>query len=107
MITGWRFLHATALKLARRLCDSLVYSSSLKSSEPMPEQPNDKQPQGGALQTARQTYNAFDNFVAIREDDSTLVMAFKLLLRFIGIFVMILLSPFLIIGLFIAFAAVL
>ena len=73
----------------------------------MNEQPNDKQPQGGALQTARQTYNAFDNFVAIREDDSILAMAGKLLLRLFGIFFMILLSPFLLIGLAIAFAAVL
>jgi len=73
----------------------------------MMEQPNDKQPQGNALQSARQTYNAFDKFVAIREGDSTLMMAFKLLLRLIGIFIMILLSPFLLIGLAIAFAAVL
>ncbi len=72
----------------------------------MIEQPDDKQPPGGALESARKTYNAFDNFVTIREDDSTLAMAFKLLLRLFGIFVMILLSPFLIIGLFIAFAAV-
>lgn len=80
---------------------------NLKSSKTMSEQPNDNQPHADALQTARQTYNAFDNFVTIREDDSTLVMAGKLLLRFIGIFIMILLSPFLVIGLFIAFAAVL
>ena len=73
----------------------------------MPEQPNDKQPQRDALQTARQTYNLFDNFVTIREDDSILAMACKLLLRLFGIFFMILLSPFLLIGLAIAFAAVL
>ncbi|MCB0588865.1 MAG: hypothetical protein KDD06_26485 [Phaeodactylibacter sp.] len=73
----------------------------------MSEQPNDSQPQGDALQGARETYKAFDHFVTIREDDSTLVMAGKLLLRLLGIFIMILLSPFLIIGLFIAFAAVL
>lgn len=72
----------------------------------MIEQPDDKQSQGGALESARKTYNAYDNFVTIREGDSTLAMAFKLLLRLFGIFVMILLSPFLIIGLFIAFAAV-
>ena len=73
----------------------------------MNEQPNDKQPQSDALQTARQTYNLFDNFVTIREDDSILAMACKLLLRLFGIFFMILLSPFLLIGLAIAFAAVL
>ncbi|MCO6476603.1 MAG: hypothetical protein J5I94_08270 [Phaeodactylibacter sp.] len=73
----------------------------------MSEQPNDNQPQGDALQTARQTYKAFDNFVTIREEDSTLAMAGKLLLRLLGIFIMILLSPFLIIGLLVAFAAVL
>ena len=73
----------------------------------MNEQPNDKQPQGDALQTARQTYNLFDNFVTIREDDSILAMACKLLLRLFGIFFMILLSLFLLIGLAIAFAAVL
>ncbi|MCO6489855.1 MAG: hypothetical protein J5I98_15670 [Phaeodactylibacter sp.] len=73
----------------------------------MTDQPNDKQPESGALQTARQTYNAFDKFVTIREEDSTLAMAGKLLLRLLGIFAMILLSPFLVIGLLVAFAAVL
>ncbi len=73
----------------------------------MSEQPNEKQSPDDALQAVRKTYSAFDNLVTIREEDSTLAMAGKLLLRLLGIFIMILLSPFLIIGLLVAFAAVL
>lgn len=77
-------------------------------SNPAPEQqPGGEPSKVSALEEASQAYNAFNRFVAFRDDDSTLVMAGKLLLRFLGIFIMILLSPFLLIGLAIAFAAVL
>ena len=73
----------------------------------MNEQPNDKQPQGDALQTARQTYNLFDNFVTIREDDSISGMACKLLLHGYSASFYDFVISFLLIGLAIAFAAVL
>ncbi len=51
-------------------------------------------------------YRSFQDYVAYREGDPTWVLAYKLVLRFTGIVLMILLSPFLIIGLTIAFIAV-
>ncbi len=60
-----------------------------------------------ALQGARQSYNTFNKLVSIRKEDSVVVMGAKILLRLIGIGIMILLSPFLLLGLMIAFAAVL
>ncbi|MCB0556169.1 MAG: hypothetical protein KDD02_21665 [Phaeodactylibacter sp.] len=77
-------------------------------SEPVnSQQGEEKTPKSGALDEARQTYQAVDNFLTIRDTDSTLLMAGKILLRLLGIFIMILLSPFLLIGLTIAFAAAL
>jgi ATP/ADP translocase len=55
---------------------------------------------------ARQSYNKFEDFVTIKEGDSTLAVIGKILLRIIGILIMIALSPFLLVGLFIAFIAV-
>jgi hypothetical protein len=59
------------------------------------------------LEEARESYQSIERFLTIAEDDSTLVVIGKVILRIIGIFVMILLSPFLLVGLFIAFIAVL
>ena len=78
----------------------------------MAEENRNVQPEGnkltaGAMKEARQAYESFDSFVAVREEDSTLVIAGKLILCFMGIVIMIVLSPFLLIGLAIAFAAVL
>lgn len=59
------------------------------------------------LEEARESYQSIDRFLTIAEDDSTLVVIGKVILRIIGVFIMILLSPFLLVGLFIAFIAVL
>lgn len=61
---------------------------------------------GQMLDWTGQKYRNFNDYVAFREYDSLPVMAFKIILRFFGILIMLLLSPFLIIGLLIAFAAV-
>ena len=50
----------------------------------MNEQRNAKGPNNDALDNVRETYNAFDRFVTIREEDSTPVMIGKLFLRLIG-----------------------
>jgi len=52
------------------------------------------------------SYRSFQDYVAFREGDPTWMLGYKLFLRFVGIVFMIILSPFLIIGLTIAFAAV-
>jgi hypothetical protein len=54
-----------------------------------------------------QQYRGFMDYVAFREEDGIAMMAFKIILRLFGLLLMILLSPFLIIALIIAFAAVL
>jgi len=59
------------------------------------------------MDSARQSYSSFENFVTPKEEDSTLVIIGKVILRLIGILVIILLSPFLLVGLLIAFMAVL
>ncbi len=59
------------------------------------------------MDQTQRIYRSFNDYVAFRDDDPTWMLAYKLVLRFIGIVIMIALSPFLIIGLFIAFIAVL
>jgi hypothetical protein len=59
------------------------------------------------ISSAQDTYSSFDKYVSINEGDSTLVIIGKIMLRLLGVLVLILLSPFLLIGLFIAFIAVL
>lgn len=51
-------------------------------------------------------YKSFRDYVQIREEDSKLMVIFKGMLSIFGIIVMVLLSPFLLLGLIIAFAAV-
>ena len=58
------------------------------------------------LQWTGSKYRNFSDYVAFREGDPIGLLIFKLFLRFIGVFFMLLLSPFLILGLIIAFAAV-
>lgn len=67
----------------------------------------DTQPQKKLMEEARSTYRDFDRFVTVQEGDSKLVAAGKIFLRITGILIMIILSPFLFIGLALAFAAVL
>ncbi|MBK7406796.1 MAG: hypothetical protein IPL49_12400 [Saprospirales bacterium] len=66
----------------------------------------DPSPQKQLVENARESYQQFDRFLTIQESDSRLVAAGKMTLRVLGIILMILLSPFLFIGLFIAFIAV-
>ncbi|MCB0642546.1 MAG: hypothetical protein KDC44_12945 [Phaeodactylibacter sp.] len=51
-------------------------------------------------------YRSFMDYVEFRDEDPVWMLGYKLLLRFLGIVLMILLSPVLIVGLFIAFIAV-
>jgi hypothetical protein len=78
--------------------------------DPMSEPPNPNQQdaeaeKSGALDQARQTYASVDNFLTIREDDGVPLMLFKILLRILGIILLILMSPFILLGLFVAFLA--
>ncbi len=54
-----------------------------------------------------QRYRTFNDWVAFREGDPMWLLVAKLTGRFLGIVTMVILSPFLLIGLMIAFAAVL
>ncbi|MEL6971089.1 MAG: hypothetical protein AAFZ63_02405 [Bacteroidota bacterium] len=56
---------------------------------------------------SRKSYRQFSDYVAFREGDPLWMLAYKILLQLIGFAFMLLLSPFLIIGLIIAIAAVL
>jgi hypothetical protein len=74
------------------------------------QNPNPQDSESGkasALNQARETYQSVDDFLSVRDDDSTLVMIGKVLLRILGIIILILLSPFIFVGLFIAFLAAL
>ena len=59
------------------------------------------------MDQTQKMYRGFNDYVAFRDDDPTWMLAYKLVLRFLGVVLMIILSPFLLIGLFIAFIAVL
>ena len=59
------------------------------------------------LGKSRGAYRSFEDYVRFTDNDPLWMLAYKLTLRFIGIGIMILLSPFLLIGLTIAFLAVL
>ncbi|MFZ2897900.1 MAG: hypothetical protein WA004_04720 [Saprospiraceae bacterium] len=63
-------------------------------------------PKAKLMNDARESYQRFEDIVTIREGDSALVKIGKVSLRILGITIMIILSPFLLIGLAIAFAAV-
>lgn len=58
------------------------------------------------MKDARESYQRFEDIVTVREGDSALAKIGKVSLRIVGITIMIILSPFLLIGLAIAFAAV-
>lgn len=63
-------------------------------------------PGSRVMGVAASIYGVFDRWSAAKEGDSTLKLAMKLVIKFTGVAVMILLSPFLVIGLTIAFIAV-
>lgn len=72
-------------------------------------QPNyeKEHPDPTLMEKSRGAYRQFEDYVRFTDDDPLWMLAYKLALRFIGIIIMIILSPFLIIGLTIAFLAVL
>lgn len=51
-------------------------------------------------------YQSFRSYVQINKEDSTVQVVFKGILSLFGLLIMLILSPFLLIGLIIAFAAV-
>ena len=59
------------------------------------------------MEKSRGAYRRFEDYVRFTDDDPLWMLTYKLALRFLGIIVMIILSPFLVIGLTIAFLAVL
>ena len=58
------------------------------------------------LDWASRLYYRFDKLVSFYEDDSIWLMGFKVIMRILGIIILLLLSPFFILGLILAFAAV-
>ena len=71
--------------------------------------PSDKDPQDPAnkmLDWTSQSYRSYKDYVTIRDGDSMGVVIAKAALNVFGIILMVILSPFLIIGLTIAFIAV-
>lgn len=58
------------------------------------------------LDWAGRLYRRFDKMVSFYEDDSIMLMGFKVLMRMVGLIIMLMLSPFFILGLIIAFMAV-
>jgi len=70
-----------------------------------PETPDPKAHEE-ALDKMKNTYQSLDQRLSINDDDSIPVVVLKISLRLLAVGVMILLSPFLIIGLLVAFMAV-
>lgn len=68
-------------------------------------EPNAKNP-NKVLDWTGKNYHAFKDYVTIGEGDSKGMVIFKGILSLLGMAFMVILSPFLIIGLLIAFAAV-
>ena len=66
----------------------------------------DQTPQKKLIEDAKGFYQEFERIVAVREGDGILMISAKMALRVFGILAMIVLSPFLIIGLTLAFIAV-
>jgi len=57
------------------------------------------------MNKATDTYNWWNNMVTLKEEDPIYLGFFKIMLRVIGIVIMIGISPLVIFGLFVAFAA--
>lgn len=66
----------------------------------------DSSPKDKMLQGAKESYEKWYDIVTIQEGDSKWVKARKITLRILGTILFILLSPFLFLGLLIAFLAV-
>lgn len=68
--------------------------------------PPDTDPSAKMMDWTGQKYRSFMDYIAFRDDDPTWMLGYKLVLRVLGILFMIILSPFLLLGLAIAFMAV-
>ena len=55
----------------------------------------------------KNSYRSFQDYVAFRDDDPLWILTYKIGLQFLGFLLMLILSPFLVLGLTIAIAAVL
>lgn len=75
--------------------------------EPQPPDSNSSQAHEEALDKMKSTYRSLDQRLAIGEDDHIALIILKVGLRLLAIGVLILLSPFLLIVLLIAFMAAL
>jgi hypothetical protein len=71
----------------------------LEDLEPKASKSNVKK----VLENADGVYRAYYRLVAFQPGDPLALLIFKVFLRFVGIFIMILLSPFLLLALIIAF----
>lgn len=76
----------------------------IKSTKAQDEAPNAVDKFVGITQTS---YRSFQDYVKFREDDPLWMLTYKIGLQFLGFLLMLLLSPFLILGLTIAITAVL
>jgi len=73
-----------------------------------PDEPTDqKNSTDKLLDWTGKNYQSFRSYVQVTEGDSKVQVIFKGILSLFGLLIMLLLSPFLIVGLIIAFAAVL
>ncbi|MCB0610165.1 MAG: hypothetical protein KDD12_20755 [Lewinella sp.] len=64
------------------------------------------QPAAKMLDWTGRLYQSFLRYVELRDDDPIWMMGYKLTFRFVGIVFMLILSPFVVLGLLFAFAAV-
>mgnify|MGYP005666333205 CR=1 FL=1 len=71
-----------------------------------PSEDDPQDPANKMLDWTNQSYRSYKDFVTIRDDDPIWTVIAKAALNFFGLILMIVLSPFLIIGLTIAFIAV-
>lgn len=81
------------------------YKSSTMKIRP-DEKSNEKNQTDKLLDWTGKNYQSFRSYVQVNRDDSTLQVVFKGILSIFGLLIMLLLSPFLVLGLIIAFAAV-
>lgn len=74
----------------------------------MTNNPEDKKkPVDQSISKVKESYQSIDRKLAFKEEDSMLILIGKILLRLLLIFIMILLSPFLVVGLILALIAAL
>jgi hypothetical protein len=73
----------------------------------MTDDPEDKKAVNQSISKVKESYQSINQQLALRKEDSMLVSVGKILLRILLIVTMVLLSPFLVIGLILALIAAL